>query len=158
MSTRGNGEQPRAAALSRHGMRALSAGAVMTASLLAVAGPAHADTNVGVAGEVLRISGGSASDDITVTESDGRLIVTNTGDIVIGVSPCVSVKVNQVSCPGAGVTTIAADTGGGNNTLRNQTALRSRMGSSADVFFGGGSDWDLTLEESTPPPPRGGER
>ncbi|MFI7698939.1 calcium-binding protein [Nonomuraea sp. NPDC049480] len=143
MSTRGNDRRSRARVLRRHGVRALTAGAALTASLLAVAGPAHAATNVSVSGTVLQVVAGSASDDLVVFVSGNRLIVSNTADTVVGAAPCVGLTANQVACPSAGISVISAVTGKGDDRLRNRTALRSKvdLGPGTDAFLGGlGSD------------------
>ncbi|MBF8186424.1 hypothetical protein ITP53_11835 [Nonomuraea sp. K274] len=156
MSTRGNDRRSRAAVARRHGLRALTAGAALTGTLLVIAGPAHAATNVGVtAVGALAINAGNLDDDITVSvDVDGSLLVTNPVDVVMPVAPCVAVTANQVDCPSAGVVGISASTGNGDDVLRNQTALRSRadMGAGDDRFKGGpardtvfGNDGDDTL-------------
>jgi Ca2+-binding RTX toxin-like protein len=65
--------------------------------------------------------------------------VKNDGDLVIPAAPCVAVSKNQSVCPAAGITTITADTGAGDDSLQNRTTLRSRvvLGAGADTFVGG---------------------
>ncbi|MGP4100683.1 hypothetical protein [Nonomuraea sp. KM90] len=155
MSTRGNDTRTRATTVRGHGIRALTAGAALCGTLLAVTGPAHAATNVAVAGAVLEIRAGNLSDDVTVSvDVDGSLLVTNVTDTVNPGAQCAAVTANQVDCASAGVTRITAVMRNGHDVLRNQTSLRSRaeMGAGADTFTGGpardvvfGSDGDDTL-------------
>ncbi|MEV4169663.1 hypothetical protein [Nonomuraea sp. NPDC049709] len=138
-TTRGTERRSRATVLRRHGVRALTAGAALAAALIAVAGPAHATTNVSVSGAVLQITSGGVSDDLLVSQVGGRLVVRNNGDLVIPAAPCVAVAKNEAVCPAAGITTISANTAAGDDTLRNRTTLRSRvvLGPGADMFIGG---------------------
>lgn len=141
MSTRGNERRSGAGVLRRHAVRALTAAVALAAALLAFAGPAHAVTNVSLSGSALQIVAGSASDDIVVsmTASGTRLIVTNSGDTVAGAAPCVGLTANQVVCPAAGVTAIAAVTAKGDDVLVNRTSLPSKvaLGPGNDGFLGG---------------------
>ncbi|MGP4100681.1 hypothetical protein [Nonomuraea sp. KM90] len=140
MSTRGNDTRTRATTVRGHGIRALTAGAALCGTLLAVTGPAHAATNVAVAGAVLEINAGNMGDAITVSvDVDGSLLVTNTGDTVVAGAQCVAVTANQVDCASAGVARIRAAMNSGDDVLRNQTSLRARadMGAGTDWFEGG---------------------
>ncbi|MFI7706035.1 hypothetical protein [Nonomuraea sp. NPDC049480] len=141
MKTRRNDSRSRATIVRRYGVRALAAGAALSGTLLAVAGPAHAASNVVVTGGgTLQIIAGNGPDNITVfVGAGGRLHVRNTLDVVPAVAPCVAAGANEVSCPAAGIVRIKAATRGGNDTLRNFTSLRSRadMGRGKDRFFGG---------------------
>ncbi|MFC4113472.1 calcium-binding protein [Nonomuraea zeae] len=128
------------AVLRRHGVRALTAAAALAATLLAVAGPAHATTNVSVSGGALQISSGAAADDIAVfVDTDGSLIIRNTADTVVASAPCVGLTANEVDCPSAGITAVTVNTGAGDDSFRNRTSLRTKafMGTGADLFFGG---------------------
>ncbi|GAA2204066.1 hypothetical protein GCM10009850_001600 [Nonomuraea monospora] len=140
MGTTGATERrSRATVLRRHGVRALTAGAALAASLLAVAGPAHAAANVSVSAPILRITADGAADAITVTQVGGRLVVRNDGGLLFPGAGCVATAKNVSVCDAEGVTTIAADTGAGDDTLTNRTTLRSRvvLGAGSDLFFGG---------------------
>ncbi|MCK2217536.1 hypothetical protein MF672_027640 [Actinomadura sp. ATCC 31491] len=139
-TTQAGERRSRARVLRRHGVRAVTAGAALAASLLAVAGPAHAATGVSVSGGVLEVHAGAAADDIAVfVDTDGSLLVRNAGDTVTAGGPCVLVNANQADCPSAGVTTVAVTTGSGDDLVRNRTTLRSRvtLGPGADGFVGG---------------------
>ncbi|MFG6191245.1 calcium-binding protein [Nonomuraea sp. JJY05] len=136
MSTRGN----TGTVLRRHGVRALTAGAALAAALIAIAGPAHAATGVSVTGSALEITGDHVADDIVVfVDTDGSLIVRNTGDTVVPGAACVAVTANEVDCSSAGVTAVVAATGAGDDSFRNRTSLPSKvaLGTGADRFVGG---------------------
>ncbi|WP_155126336.1 calcium-binding protein [[Actinomadura] parvosata] len=129
----------RATVLRRHGVRALTAGAAVAASLFVVAGPAHAAADVSVSAPLLRITADGADDGITVTQVGGRLVVRNDGGLLFPGAGCVASAKNVSVCDADGVTTIVADTGAGDDTLVNRTTLRSRvvLGAGADQFVGG---------------------
>ncbi|TMR18341.1 hypothetical protein ETD86_21765 [Nonomuraea turkmeniaca] len=158
MSTqRGNVRRSRAGLL-RHGKRALTTGAALTAALTAIGAPAHATTNVSVSGGQLTVHAGTASDDITVTLSEGRIIVKNTGDTVVGSAPCTRVTANEVACPSKGITMLSATTGAGDDVLRNETGLQQKAnlapgndtlisGRGVIINKGGNfSGWDVDLD------------
>ncbi|GAA3610781.1 hypothetical protein GCM10022419_114740 [Nonomuraea rosea] len=124
-----------------YGVRALTAGAALTGTLLAITGPAHAVTGVNVAGggTVLQIIAGNVPDNITVSVVGGTLHVSNSADTVPAAAPCVAVTANEVACPAAGILRIGAATSNGDDTFINDTALPSRvdMGYGDDTFLGG---------------------
>ncbi|MFI6739744.1 hypothetical protein ACIBI9_43055 [Nonomuraea sp. NPDC050451] len=123
MSTRGNGKRLRMRGLRAHGVRALTVGGALAASLLAVAGPAHAATDVGVSGSELQIFGGAASDNIDVSLSGRYVIVSNAGDSIATSAPCKQQSANRVACPADQIESILALTGEGDDTMRNRTRL-----------------------------------
>ncbi|MEV0380929.1 calcium-binding protein [Nonomuraea sp. NPDC050643] len=139
MSTRGTERRSRATVLRRHGVRALTAGAALAASLAVFAGPAHAAGNVSVTGSVLEIVTSDLADDILVGQVDGRLVVRNNGDVLIPGASCASVAKNEVVCKAEGVTHIVAITRPGDDIVRNRTLLPSRvsLGDGDDQFIGG---------------------
>ncbi|MGW4956017.1 hypothetical protein ACWEPL_02200 [Nonomuraea sp. NPDC004186] len=126
MSTRGNGKRPRIRALRAHGVRALAVGGTLAASLLAVAGPAHATTDVSVSGSELYVYGGDASDNIDLSLSGRWVIVSNSGDRIEASAPCRRESANRVACPADEIESIVAVTGPGDDTLRNRTRLPMR--------------------------------
>lgn len=126
MSTRGNGKRPRIGALRAHGVRALAVGGTLAASLLAVAGPAHATTDVSVSGSELYVYGGDASDNIDLSLSGRWVIVSNAGDRIEASAPCRRESSSRVACPADEIESIVVVTGPGDDTVRNRTRLPMR--------------------------------
>lgn len=135
-------EQSRRGVVHRSGLRALTVGALIATPLLAVAGTAHATTNVRVGGGQLSINSGNISDNMSVNvDLDGSFIILNFNDTLITGGACQKINNNTVRCPSAGITNIQANLQGGSDVLRNNTGLplRAFMGSGNDTFFGGAS-------------------
>lgn len=126
MSTRGNGKRPRSGALRAHGVRALAVGGTLATSLLAVAGPAHATTDVSVSGSELNVYGGDASDNIDLSLSGRWVIVSNAGDRIEASAPCRRESSSRVACPADEIESIVVVTGPGDDTVRNRTRLPMR--------------------------------
>lgn len=143
MRTQRNGtkhEQSRRGVVRRSGLRALTVGALIATPLLAVAGTAHATTNVSKIGNQLNINSGNVSDNMSVNINlDGSLIVRNFNDRLITGGACQKIDNNTVDCPSVGITNIQANLQGGSDTLRNNTGLplRAFLGSGNDTFIGG---------------------
>lgn len=113
---------------------------LLTIPLLATAVPAHAATNVNASGATLRIESGGKPDNLTISAGPtGRLTVTNTADRLVPGLGCESVDGNTVRCDGTDITAILADTGAGDDIVRNDTNLTmtAHLGPGADTFTGG---------------------
>jgi len=132
-------EQPRRGVVHRSGLRALTVGALIATPLLAVAGTAHATTNVRVSGGQLSINSGNISDNMSVNvDLDGSFIIRNFNDTLITGGACQKIT-NAVRCSSVGITNIQVNLQGGNDILRHNTGLplRAFLGSGNDKFFGG---------------------
>ncbi|MEV5409575.1 calcium-binding protein [Thermopolyspora sp. NPDC052614] len=124
----------------RFALRVSAAGALATVPLLATAVPAYAVTSVSAAENVLNIESGSASDDLTISvDSSGRFTVTNTADTLVPGVGCRTVTAHKVRCSGTGITGIAIITAGGDDAVRNDTALTTAatLGPGDDTYIGG---------------------
>ncbi|MEO3873391.1 calcium-binding protein [Nonomuraea sp. B12E4] len=143
MSTPRTERRSRFTWLRGNGVRALTAGAALAASLAAslafFAGPAHAAGSVTVTGSLLEIITSDLADDVLISQVNGQLVVRNNGDVLIPGAGCASVAKNEVTCEADGLTHLLAITQPGDDTVRNRTSLPSRvsLGDGADTFIGG---------------------
>jgi Ca2+-binding RTX toxin-like protein len=113
------------------------------ASVLCVAGPAHAATGVFKSGDVLLVNAqGGRENNITVSKQGNFVIVRDLGDNLAAGSGCVRTAVNEVRCslPIARITVSSGDL---KDTVRNNSGITSTLngGSGNDTLTGGtGSD------------------
>jgi len=98
----------------RHGVRLIALGTLVSASILTAALPAQAATTaVKDHGELRVTTSPGVANNITVSRSLGNFFVHDAADTVTPGAGCVSADPHQMSCPAAGISRVLVEAGDG---------------------------------------------
>jgi Ca2+-binding RTX toxin-like protein len=121
-------------------VRGLAVTGVIAAQTVLFTGPAHAVTSVFKSGDKIVVNAGEFNNTITINQSGGNIVITDTGDVLSPGLNCFP-QGNAIACPLASFDTVVVNAGAGNDRITKNAFVRGELKgeSGSDTILGGNS-------------------